>query len=103
MEKELADKYNLGTSLDRELYNKIDLLLTDWQKELDFEVAGSGLGGHDFSIDFSIVTPKEKGLPEKISDLFFNQLDMNYSVKCEETDLYKDRGERHFQFELRPK
>ncbi len=103
LESELAEKYTLGSIGDREVYEHISLLLLEWSKEMDFEICGTGIGGEDFSIDFGIVVGEDKQLPEKVANLFFNDVDFRYNVTMSEEDTYKHLKERCFRFVLEPK
>ncbi len=62
--------------------------------EVGFLVAGCGGGQGGY--DFSIVTIDPNPLPEKVANLFMDQVNIKWHVSIEETDLYKDWGERSF-------
>ena len=91
-----AIKHKLGTREEIELYEELSLALELMEDE-EFQVVGSGIGG---GIDFSIVTEYPKSLPEKVGLLFYG-ISTDFEVKCQETETYADRDERHFQFKIK--
>lgn len=79
-----------------ELYRKINVILDTIDDK--FQVTGSGIGIN--CIDFGIVIPIGKELPEKISMLFFN-LDPGFKLKVrEDPEIYKNMNEYYYNFEI---
>jgi len=92
---------NINTSVDHskdevELYKQLNLALELMGND-SFNVEDSGLGKNMW---FSITTPYPDGLPENIGTMFFN-VDNDYNVKVEETQVYAEKCKRHFQVFLK--
>jgi hypothetical protein len=88
---------NINTSVDHsreeiDLYKHLNLAL-ELMKNDSFTVEDSGLGK---KLWYSITTPYPDGLPENIGTMFFN-VNNNFDVKVEETQIYAGKGKRHFQ------
>jgi len=95
---ELGSKHKVVSDSLNELYRSIGLLLDEWEQEENFKMAGSGMGRG--SIDFSLVTDSPNDLPEKVVNLFLNNIDTKYKVTIKENDLYKKNKERHWDISI---
>jgi len=92
---------NINTSVNHskeeiELYKHLNLAL-DLMKNDNFTIEDSELGKN---LWFSITTQYPDDLPENIGNMFFNVND-NFDVKIEETQIYAGKGKRHFQVFLK--
>jgi hypothetical protein len=92
---------NINTSVKHEkeeidLYKHLNLAL-ELMKNDSYEVEDSGLGKN---LWYSITTPYPDGLPVNVGTMFFN-VSSDYNVKVEETQVYAEKGKRHFQIFLK--
>jgi hypothetical protein len=91
---------NINTSVDHkkeeiDLYKHLNYALELMQND-SFTVEDSGLGK---KLWFSITTPYPDGLPVNVGSMFFN-VNNDFDVKVEETQVYAGKGKRHFQIFL---
>lgn len=66
-----AKKYKLANDELIDLYSKIQMLVYNNQKKYKYKCSGSGMGEND--INFNIVLPQGKKLPEQLTSLFFEK------------------------------
>lgn len=92
-----AIKNKLGCRDEIELYEELRLALDLMGDEDIFELRGSNIGN---GLEFDIITPYPKPLPEKIGALFFN-ISPKFKVSCKETNTYLYEGSKHFHFNIK--
>lgn len=90
-----AEKHKLAPKELIELYSRLQLVVYGNQQKWGYECSGSSIGGG--SIDFSIVMTKGKQIPEKLTNLFFNNIDLDYQVECIKipNGIYKDNEDAY--------
>ena len=101
MVSELALKYKLTSSSFADLYRRIDLLLHENKEKLVYNYSGCGMGKG--FMDFRIQVKKPNELPKELTDLFFNNIDLNYKVECQKIDGVWADDENAYEFTIHNK